>query len=312
MVQIISALLPVVGALLPAAVPRTAALRPVHLRAPALFSAAFSLPADGEVLQQETPLKVLYDGQCMVCLTNKRLLTFFESSLFFDKRKPMLSFVNIRDSDYDPDANGGIAFEDAMRHFHVRPPPHRPVNRPVDAQASQDLTTPVYPRCSLLHRRSSMASERCTRGRTPSCYHTARCAQASCPSPGRLRTPSHALARPRCSPTLSRHANARRCHHNVALVHARCAVTRFQMAQAGLGWLMAVLRFPLIRTFIEFAYKIVSKYRFQISRWLPGGKALASAVDSLNEVNKGAQGVGCNEEEECMLDYDDDDDDDDE
>ena len=92
-------------------------------------------------LQIETaaPAKVLYDGQCMVranagttirskpprrrarvrrfvlqvCLTNKAVLSFF------DRRKTRLEFVNIRDDDYSPAANGNVAFEDAMRHFHV-------------------------------------------------------------------------------------------------------------------------------------------------------------------------------------------------
>jgi len=43
-------------------------------------------------------------------------------------------------------------------------------------------------------------------------------------------------------------------------------------------------------------------------RWLPGGKALASAVTQLNDVQKASAGEGCDDEEECMLDYDDDDD----
>ena len=69
---------------------------------------------------------------------------------------------------------------------------------------------------------------------------------------------------------------------------------------------MTILRFPLIRFFIDIVYSVVSKHRYTISRWLPGGKALTEAIDGLNEVNMGAQGFGCDNEEECMLDYDDD------
>ena len=62
---------------------------------------------------EESQTKILYDGQCMVCLTNKALLSFF------DKRKQRLQFVDIRDPGYDPSDHGGIEFADAMRHFHV-------------------------------------------------------------------------------------------------------------------------------------------------------------------------------------------------
>ena len=50
-----------------------------------------------------------------VCLTNKAILTFF------DKRRKVkrLNFVNIREPGYSPTGNGGVSFEDAMRHFHV-------------------------------------------------------------------------------------------------------------------------------------------------------------------------------------------------
>ena len=44
-----------------------------------------------------------------------------------------------------------------------------------------------------------------------------------------------------------------------------------------------------------------------ISRFMPGGRALANAVTSVHDLNKAAQGEGCDDEEECMLPYDDDD-----
>lgn len=73
---------------------------------------------------------------------------------------------------------------------------------------------------------------------------------------------------------------------------------------------MAVLRFPLIRWMIDLLYRVVSRHRYTISKFLPGGRALSSAVTQLNDIEKAAQGLGCDDEEECMLDYDDDDDDD--
>lgn len=41
-------------------------------------------------------------------------------------------------------------------------------------------------------------------------------------------------------------------------------------SKVGLGWLMAVLRFPLIRWAIDLLYSIVSKHRYQISRCVQG------------------------------------------
>ena len=79
-------------------------------------------------------------------------------------------------------------------------------------------------------------------------------------------------------------------------------------SRVGLGWLMALLRFPPIRFFIDRLYAVVSKHRYAISRWLPGGAKLASAVSSLHDVESAAMGVGCEDEEECMLpDLDDED-----
>ena len=81
-------------------------------------------------------------------------------------------------------------------------------------------------------------------------------------------------------------------------------------SKVGLGWLMAVLRLPLIRWFIDGVYAVVSRHRFTISKWLPGGAALATAVSQLKDVEAAAMGYGCDDEEECMLDYDDDEDED--
>ena len=83
---------------------------------------------------ESSQTKVLYDGQCMVrahslcrhrkyshaiaraqvCLTNKALLTFFDW-----RQTKRLEFVDIRSDNYSPSKNGGVSFQDAMRHFHV-------------------------------------------------------------------------------------------------------------------------------------------------------------------------------------------------
>ena len=59
-------------------------------------------------------LEVLYDSKCMVCLTNKAILNWFD-------RRKSLQFVDIRSSSYDPVLHGGVSYEDAMQHMHVRP-----------------------------------------------------------------------------------------------------------------------------------------------------------------------------------------------
>merc|ERR1712187_1026746 len=73
------------------------------------------------------------------------------------------------------------------------------------------------------------------------------------------------------------------------VVHEGSDAVMTAYSAVGLGWLMAVLRIPLIRFFIDGAYSVVSSHRHTISRWLPGGKALTKAVESLNEVSKGAR-----------------------
>jgi len=156
-------------------------------------------------------LKVLYDAQCMVCQTNKALLSFF------DRRRNRLEFVNIRERDYTPAQHGGVTYEDAMRHIHVISPPDTVVSG------------------------------------------------------------------------------------------SEAALVAYQ--KVGLGWLVALLKLPLIRWCIDVLYKFVSANRYTISKWLPGGRALASAVDSVSDLSAGAMGEGCDDEEECVLPYDDDDDD---
>ncbi|KAL1523066.1 hypothetical protein AB1Y20_018026 [Prymnesium parvum] len=208
-------MLPLLAAVLPLALTALHAASPNRLAASAIrkelrvscFSGiAAPLPSDAGQQVSTAPVSVLYDGLCMVCLTNKKVLTWF------DKRGEKVRFVDIRSRGYDPASNGGISFDDAMRTFHV-----------IDADG-----------------------------------------------------------------TVLEGADA----------------VMMAYSAAGLGWLMALLRFPLIRILIDGAYRVVSRHRHTISRWMPGGAALARTVDSLNEMESAAHGVSCDEEEECMLDYD--------
>ena len=154
------------------------------------------------------PIEVLYDGQCMVCLTNKAVLNWF------DRGRERLRFVDIREPSYTGDLHGGVSFEDAMAHFHV-----------VEGDKVVEGSEAVF--------------------------------------------------------------------------------AAYQ--RVGLGWLIGVLRLPIVRWLVDRVYGFVSQYRHQISRYLPGGRALSEAVSSVRDLNKAAQGEGCDEEEECMLDYSDDD-----
>ena len=156
-------------------------------------------------------MEVLYDSRCMVCLTNKALLNWF------DRGRKRISFVDIRSSSYSGDEHGGVSYEDAMAHFHV------------------------------------VANGMVTEG-------------------------------------------------SEAVFAAYQAV--------GLGWFINVLRLPIVRWLVDGVYSFVSRHRYTISRFLPGGRALSNAVSSVHDLNKAAQGEGCDEEEECLLPYDDDDDDD--
>ena len=95
--------------------------------------------------------------------------------------------------------------------------------------------------------------------------------------------------------------------HRQVIAGSEAVLTAY--SKVGLGWLMAVLRFPLIRWLVDMSYRVVSRHRHTISRFLPGGAAMATAVSQIKDMESAAMGQGCDDEEECMLDYDDDDDD---
>ncbi|WP_315787294.1 DUF393 domain-containing protein [Fischerella sp. JS2] len=58
-------------------------------------------------------IKLLYDGQCPLCL---REVNFLQKR---DAGRGLVAFVDIADDDYTPEANGGIDFETAMGRIHA-------------------------------------------------------------------------------------------------------------------------------------------------------------------------------------------------
>ncbi len=58
-------------------------------------------------------IKLLYDGQCPLCM---REVNFLRQR---DAGRGIVSFVDIADPNYDPEANGGVDFATAMGRIHA-------------------------------------------------------------------------------------------------------------------------------------------------------------------------------------------------
>jgi predicted DCC family thiol-disulfide oxidoreductase YuxK len=58
-------------------------------------------------------IKLLYDGLCPLCM---REVNFLQRR---DAGRGIVAFVDIADLDYDPEAHGGVEFEDAMGRIHA-------------------------------------------------------------------------------------------------------------------------------------------------------------------------------------------------
>jgi predicted DCC family thiol-disulfide oxidoreductase YuxK len=63
--------------------------------------------------QSDWKIKLLYDGQCPLCL---REVNFLRKR---DAGRGLVAFVDIADDAYSPDANGGVEFETAMGRIHA-------------------------------------------------------------------------------------------------------------------------------------------------------------------------------------------------
>ena len=58
-------------------------------------------------------IKLLYDGECPLCV---REVNFLKKQ---DSGRGLVSFVDIADDNYTPEANGGVNFETAMGRIHA-------------------------------------------------------------------------------------------------------------------------------------------------------------------------------------------------
>ncbi|MEO0869450.1 MAG: DUF393 domain-containing protein [Cyanobacteria bacterium J06642_11] len=58
-------------------------------------------------------IKLLYDGDCPLCL---REVNFLQKK---DNGRGLINFVDIADDTYDPAAHGGVSFVDAMERIHA-------------------------------------------------------------------------------------------------------------------------------------------------------------------------------------------------
>ena len=53
----------------------------------------------------------------------------------------------------------------------------------------------------------------------------------------------------------------------------------------GSAWLVALFRLPPLRWVVAGVYAVISRHRHAISRWLPGGRALAAAAAAANNLS---------------------------
>ncbi|MBR8840452.1 MAG: DUF393 domain-containing protein [Stigonema ocellatum SAG 48.90 = DSM 106950] len=65
-----------------------------------------------ESSSQSWQIKLLYDGECPLCL---REVNFLKRR---DAGRGLVEFVDIADHDYEPEAHGGVDFETAMGRIH--------------------------------------------------------------------------------------------------------------------------------------------------------------------------------------------------
>lgn len=68
---------------------------------------------DAAPAQSNWKIKLLYDGQCPLCL---REVNFLRKH---DAGRGLVAFVDIADDAYSPEANGGVDFETAMGRIHA-------------------------------------------------------------------------------------------------------------------------------------------------------------------------------------------------
>jgi predicted DCC family thiol-disulfide oxidoreductase YuxK len=69
--------------------------------------------SDTNTHQISWQIKLLYDGECPLCLREVRFLQKR------DANRGLVAFVDIADENYSPDDNGGVDYETAMGRIHA-------------------------------------------------------------------------------------------------------------------------------------------------------------------------------------------------
>ncbi|NJK51271.1 DUF393 domain-containing protein [Candidatus Gracilibacteria bacterium] len=69
--------------------------------------------SENKTHQTSWQIKLLYDGECPLCLREVRFLQKRDAG------RGLVAFVDIADDDYSPDENGGVDYEAAMGRIHA-------------------------------------------------------------------------------------------------------------------------------------------------------------------------------------------------
>ena len=77
-----------------------------------MSSSASTINNSNQNLNQTWEIKLLYDGECPLCL---REVNFLQKK---DAGRGKVAFVDIASDDYNPEENAGIDFETAMGRIH--------------------------------------------------------------------------------------------------------------------------------------------------------------------------------------------------
>ena len=77
-----------------------------------MTSSASTINSSNQNLNQNWEIKLLYDGECPLCL---REVNFLQKK---DAGRGKVAFVDIASDDYNPEENAGIDFETAMGRIH--------------------------------------------------------------------------------------------------------------------------------------------------------------------------------------------------
>ncbi|MEC4818816.1 MAG: DUF393 domain-containing protein [Scytonema sp. PMC 1069.18] len=78
-----------------------------------MLSSETQIPTSADVSSPSWKIKLLYDGECPLCL---REVNFLQRR---DAGRGLVAFVDIADDNYRPEENGGIDFETAMGRIHA-------------------------------------------------------------------------------------------------------------------------------------------------------------------------------------------------